>query len=165
ESGLPFVILRNGWYTENYTGSLAQTLQNGAIVGSAGEGRVSAATRADYAAAAAAVLTGEGHEGSVYELGGDDPFTMAELAAEIARQSGTEVVYRDMPTEEHVRTLVGFGLPESVAALLADFDTAIAQDYLLVESGDLRRLIGRPTTPLADAVAEAIETVGSVESD
>jgi len=161
ESGLPFVILRNGWYTENYTGSLAQTLQNGAIVGSAGEGRVSAATRADYAAAAAAVLTGEGHEGSVYELGGDDPFTMAELAAEIARQSGTEVVYRDMPTEEHVRTLVGFGLPESVAALLADFDAAIAQDYLLVESGDLRRLIGRPTTPLADAVAEAIETVES----
>ncbi len=159
ESGLPFVILRNGWYTENYTGTLAQTLESGAIVGSAGEGRVSAATRADYAAAAAAVLTGEGHEGAVYELGGDDAFTMAELAAEITRQSGTEVVYRDMPAEEHVRTLVGFGLPENVASLLADFDAAIAQDYLLVESGDLRRLIGRPTTPLADAVAEAAEAL------
>lgn len=161
ESGLPFVILRNGWYTENYTGTLGQTLESGVIVGSAGEGRISAATRADYAEAAAVVLTSEGHEGKVYELGGDEAFTMAELAAEITRVTGTEVVYRDMPTEEHVRALVGFGLPENVAALFADFDAAIAQDYLFVESGALRRLIGRPTTSLADAIVEASEAVES----
>jgi NAD(P)H dehydrogenase (quinone) len=155
-SGLPFAFLRNGWYTENYTGSLAQTLQHGAFVGSASEGRVSAAPRADYAAAAAAVLTGEGHEGAVYELGGDEAFTMDELATEITARSGTEVVYRDLPAAEHVATLAGFGLPDAVASLVADFDRAIAQDDLLVESGDLRRLIGRPTTSLADAIDEAL---------
>lgn len=155
-SGLPYAFLRNGWYTENYTGTLAQTLRQGAFVGSAGEGRVSAAPRADYAAAAAAVLTGERHEGAVYELGGDDPFTLAELAAEITRQSGTRVVYGDLPAEAHVGALVGFGLPEGVARLVADFDATIAVGGLLVESGDLRRLLGRPTTPLADAVAAAL---------
>ncbi|MEP0547585.1 MAG: SDR family oxidoreductase [Rhodothermales bacterium] len=153
-SGLPFALLRNGWYTENYTGTLAQTLQQGAILGSAGEGRVSAATRDDYAEAAAVVLTSDGHEGAVYELGGDDAFTMSEMAEEITRQSGTEVVYRDVPPEEYERALVGFGLPDDVAALLRDFDEAIAQGALRVESGDLRRIIGRPTTPLADAVAD-----------
>lgn len=155
-SGLPFVLLRNGWYTENYTGTLAQTLQQGAILGSAGDGRVSAAPRNDYAEAAAAVLTTDGHEGAVYELGGDDAFSMAELAEEITRQSGTDVVYRDLPPEEYERALVGFGLPDAAAALLRDFDEAIAEGALLVESGDLRRLIGRPTTPLADAVADAL---------
>lgn len=155
-SGLPFVLLRNGWYTENLTGTLAQTLQQGAILGSAGDGRVSAAPRNDYAEAAAAVLTTDGHEGAVYELGGDDAFTMAELAEEITRQSGTDVVYRDLPPEEYERALVGFGLPDDAAALLRDFDEAIAEGALLVESGDLRRLIGRPTTPLADAVADAL---------
>lgn len=155
-SGLPFVLLRNGWYTENYTGTLAQTLQQGAILGSAGDGRVSAAPRNDYAEAAAAVLTTDGHEGAVYELGGDDAFSMAELAEEITRQSGTDVVYRDLPPEEYERALVGFGLPDDAAALLRDFDEAIAEGALLVESGDLRRLIGRPTTPLADAVADAL---------
>ena len=155
-SGLPFVLLRNGWYTENYTGTLAQTLQQGAILGSAGDGRVSAATRDDYAEAAAAVLTTDGHEGAVYELGGDDAFTMPELAAEITRQSGTEVAYRNLPPEEYERALVSFGLPDAVAALLRDFDEAIAEGALRVETGDLRRLVGRPTTPLADAVADAL---------
>lgn len=155
ESGLPFVILRNGWYTENYTGMLAQTLEQGAMIGSAGKGRVSAAPRIDYAEAAAAVLTSEGHEGKVYELGGDEAFTMDELAAEISRVTGTDVVYRDMPTEEHVNTLVGFGVPEDAANLYADFDTAIVDDWLKVDSGDLSRLMGRPTTPLADTIADA----------
>lgn len=158
-SGIPFALLRNGWYTENYTGQLPQYLENGVILGSAGEGRVSAAPRADYAAAAAAVLTGESHEGAVYELGGDDAFTMAELAAEISHQSGTEVVYRDLPAEEYEEALVGFGLSETYAAVLADSDRAIANGHLFVETGDLRRLIGRPTTPLADAVAAALTDV------
>lgn len=158
-SGIPFAFLRNGWYTENYTEQLPQYLENRVILGSAGDGWVSAAMRADYAAAAAAVLVGEGHEGAVYELGGDDAFTMAELAAEISRQSGSEVAYGNVPAEEYEKALVGFGLPEPYAAVLADSDRALAHGHLLVETGDLRRLIGRPTTPLADAVADALADV------
>lgn len=155
-SGIPFAVLRNGWYTENYTGTLAQTLEHGATLGSAGEGRVSAAPRADYAAAAAGVLTSEGHEGKTYELGGDEAFTMRDYAAEVSKQSGQEVVYRDLPEAEYVQMLAGFGLPEPAAAVFADADARLAEGHLYVESGDLRRLLGRPTTPLADVVAQAL---------
>jgi NAD(P)H dehydrogenase (quinone) len=156
ESGVPFTLLRNGWYLENYTAQLPVAREHGAILGSAGEGRVSAATRADYAAAAAAVLTGEGHEGKAYELGGDHSFTLPELAAEITRQTGTEVAYRDLPVEEYTQVLVGAGLPEQAAAVFADSDRGIARGELLVESGDLSRLAGRPTTSLADGLAAAL---------
>lgn len=156
EAGLPFAFLRNSWYIENYTEQLDRALERGALIGSADEGRISGATRADYAAAAAAVLTGEGHEGAVYELGGDDAFTMDELAEEITRQSGTEVVYRDLPAEAYAQTLVDAGLPEPYAAVLADSDRGIAEGHLYTERDDLRRLIGRPTTPLSDAIAEAL---------
>lgn len=156
DSGVPFVLLRNSWYTENYTGTLAQTLGRGVILGSAGNGRVSAATRADYAEAAAAVLTGEGHENKVYELGGDESFTMPELAAVVSEQSGTPVVYRDLPVEEYTQALVGAGLPEGMAVLLADGDRAIAEGELFTDSGDLSRLTGRPTTRLAEAIAAAL---------
>ena len=155
-SGLPFAFLRNGWYIENYTDNLQQTLERGALIGSADGGRISGATRADYAAAAATVLTSEGHEGAIYELGGDEAFTMSDLAAEVTRQSGTEVVYRDLPAEEYARALEEAGLPGPYAAVLADSDEGAAEGHLYVESGDLRRLIGRPTTPLADAVAAAL---------
>jgi NAD(P)H dehydrogenase (quinone) len=156
ESGVPFTLLRNGWYLENYTAQLPVAREHGAILGSAGEGRVSAATRADYAAAAAAVLTGEGHEGKAYELGGDHSFTLPELAAEITRQTGTEVAYRDLPVEEYAQVLVGAGLPEQAAAVFADSDRGIARGELLVESGDLSRLAGRPTTSLTDGLAAAL---------
>lgn len=156
-SGLPFVFLRNSWYMENYTSNLSQTLEHGALLGSAGDGRVSAATRADYAEAAAAVLTGEGHHNAVYELGGDESFSLAELAAEISKQSGTEVVYRDLPVEEYTQVLVGVGLPEALAATLADVDRGLSEGELFTDSGDLSRLVGRPTTPLADAIAAALE--------
>jgi NAD(P)H dehydrogenase (quinone) len=156
ESGVPFTLLRNGWYLENYTAQLPVTLQHGAILGSAGDGRVSAATRADFAAAAAAVLTGDGHANRVYELGADESFTLTELAAEIARQTGTEVAYRDLPVEEYTKVLVGAGLPEPAAAVFADSDLGIARGELLVESGDLSRLTGRPTTSLTDGLAAAL---------
>jgi NAD(P)H dehydrogenase (quinone) len=162
-SGIPFVLLRNSWYIENYTGTLGQTLEHGVILGSAGEGRISAATRADYAEAAAAVLTGQGHENKVYELGGDESFTLAELAAEISRQSGTEVVYRDLPVEEYTKALVGVGLPEGYAAVLADGDRGISQGELFTGSGDLGRLIDRPTTRLADAITTALKAHPTVE--
>jgi NAD(P)H dehydrogenase (quinone) len=152
ESGVPFVILRNGWYIENYTENLGPALQYGAIAGSAGTGRVAAATRADYAAAAVEVLTGEGHEGRVYELAGDAPFTMEELAAEVSRHAGKPIAYNDLPPTAYRDLLLGAGLPAPVAEMLVDADLGLGRGELLNESGDLRRLIQRATTPLADAV-------------
>jgi NAD(P)H dehydrogenase (quinone) len=155
-AGLPFVLLRNDWYLEVYTEQIANYLAEGEIVGSAGDGRVSAAARADFAEAAAVVLTGEGHAGKVYELAGDEAFTQAELAAELSRQTGRAIAYRDVPLAETKARLVGFGLPEEVATVIADIDRAVAAGELLVTSGDLSRLIGRPTTRLSRAVADAL---------
>jgi NAD(P)H dehydrogenase (quinone) len=156
-SGLPFVLLRNGWYIENYTEHLAPALQHGALAGSAGTGRIAAATRADYAAAAVAVLTGPGHAGRVYELAGDHAFTMAELAAEVSRQVGRTIGYQDLPADGYRGVLLGAGFPPPYADLLVDSDLGIAKGELDDSTGDLRRLIGRPTTPLADAVRAALK--------
>lgn len=155
-SGIPFVFLRNGWYLENYTENLAPALEHGALLGSADGGRVSAASRADYAAAAVAVLTGSGHENQVYELGGDEAFTLPELASEVSRQSGRPVEYRDLPEAEYASALIGMGVPEAVARMLADSDRGIARGELFTDSGDLRRLIGRATTSMLTAVAAAL---------
>lgn len=155
-SGLPYTFLRNGWYHENYTENLAPVLAHGAVVGSAGEGRVASAARADYAAAAVAVLTGEGHEGTAYELSGDVAWSLPEYAAEVARLSGKEISYADVSPEEHVAVLTGAGVPEPLAVILVDVDAAIGRGRLAGTSGDLARLIGRPTTPLADAVSAAL---------
>ncbi|GGO53190.1 SDR family oxidoreductase [Streptomyces lasiicapitis] len=157
DSGLPYTFLRNGWYHENYTEHLAPVLAHGAVVGSAGGGRVASAARADYAAAAVAVLTGEGHEGRAYELSGDVAWTFPEYAAEIAARSGKPVAYRQVAPAEHLAVLTGAGLPEPMAAILVDVDAAIARGLLAGGSGDLSRLIGRPTTPLTDAVAAALK--------
>lgn len=156
-SGIPFVFLRNGWYVENYTENLAPALEHGALLGSAEDGRVSAATRADYAEAAAAAVTGSGHEGRVYELGGDEAFTMSEMAEEVSRQSGRPVEYRNLPEDAYAEALVGAGLPEPYARVLADSDRAIARGALHTESGDLRRLIGRPTSSWREVVASAVK--------
>jgi NAD(P)H dehydrogenase (quinone) len=156
-AGLPFVFLRDSWYIENYTENLAPALQHGALVGSAGEGRIAAATRADYAAAAVTVLSGTGHENKVYELAGDTPFTMAELAAEVSRQTGKTIVYNNLPPEQYQGVLVNVGVPGPYAELLVDSDLGIVRGELNDSSGDLRRLIGRPTTPLAAAVAAALK--------
>ncbi|MFF2318155.1 SDR family oxidoreductase [Arthrobacter sp. NPDC058097] len=155
DSGVPFVLLRNGWYLENYTGQLPVQVQHGAVFGSAGDGRVSAAARADYAAAAAAVLLRDDQAGKVYELGGDDSFTLSELAGEVSAASGKPVTYTDLPAEKYTQVLVEAGLPEPYAAVLADSDLGIARGDLLVTSGDLSALLGRPTTPLRQAVQAA----------
>lgn len=155
ESGVPFVLLRNGWYLENYTDQLPGTLAQGAIAGSAGDGKVSGAARADYAHAAAAVLTAEGQAGRVYELGGDEAFTMAELAAEISAATGKDISYNNMPAEDYAGLLTSVGVPEAFAEILADSDLGIARGDLLVSTGDLQRLIGRTTTSLTDAVRSA----------
>ncbi|NHW46601.1 SDR family oxidoreductase [Paenarthrobacter sp. MSM-2-10-13] len=155
ESGVPFVLLRNGWYLENYTEQLPGTLAQGAIAGSAGEGKVSAAARADYAHAAAAVLVADDQAGKVYELGGDHAFTMDQLASEISSAAGREVTYNDLPAHEYQQILVGVGVPDAFAEILADSDLGIARGDLLVTSGDLQKLIGRPSTPLSEAVRSA----------
>lgn len=155
-SGLPHVLLRNGWYTENYTGSVPAALQYGAVMGSAKDGRIASAARADYAAAAAAVLTKEGQAGQVYELAGDTAYTLAELAAEIASQSGKPVVYNDLPQAAYAAALVQVGLPEGFAALLADSDVGASKGALFDDSHQLSQLIGRPTTPLAEVVKTAL---------
>jgi NAD(P)H dehydrogenase (quinone) len=156
-SGVPHVLLRNGWYTENYTGSIGAALAHGVVLGAAGKGRIASATRADYAAAAATVLVREGQAGKVYELAGDQAFTMAEYAAEVARQSGKPVVYKDLPEADYKAALVGAGLPEGFATLLAQSSACSAQDELYDAGRQLSALIGRPTTPLADAVAAALK--------
>jgi len=155
-SGLPVVLLRNSWYLENYTEQVATALEHGVVLGAAGEGRVSAATRADFAAAAAAALVADDQAGRVHELGGDTAFTLEEYAAALAAESGTPVVYQGLPAAEYTAALVGAGVPEQFAALLADSDLGIQRGELLADSGDLSRLIGRPTTTPAEAIRAAL---------
>ncbi len=156
DSGLPYILLRNGWYTENYTIGIPAALENGAIMGCAGSGKLSSASRADYAAAAAAVLTGSGKAGEVYELAGDHAWSLSDLATEISKQSGRAIAYHDMPEDEYRQALIGFGLPEGFAVALADAETGVANGVLFDDSCQLSRLVGRPTTPMATSVAEVL---------
>ncbi len=155
-SGLTYTILRNGIYMENYAGRASEHAAQGTIAGSAGSGRISSAPRAELAEAAAVVLTTDGHENKVYELGGES-FSMDELAAEIARRSGRPVVYQDLPVDEYVKVLVGAGLPEGFARILADSDRGASEGELQLDTGDLARLLGRPVKTMPEAVAEALE--------
>ncbi len=156
-SGLPFVFLRNGWYCENQTAALGPAIQHGAMLGCAGDGRFASAAIADYAAAAVAVLTRPGQENKVYELAGDYPYTLAEMAAEVTKQAGKPVVYTDLSPEAYQNALVGFGLPAFMAELLADADVGASKGELDDTSGGLHRLIGRSTTTLAEAVAAVLK--------
>lgn len=155
-SGLDYTLLRNGWYTENYTGNLGPALAHGAIIGAAGEGRISSAARKDYAEAIAVTATGAGHENKVYELAGDDSYTLADLAAEVAAQSGKPVAFVNMSEADYAKALEGFGLPAPVAAVFAESDFSVSKGSLFDDSHTLSGLIGRPTTPLADVVKAAL---------
>jgi NAD(P)H dehydrogenase (quinone) len=153
---VPYALLRNSWYHENYTDRLPAFLAQGAIPGSAGEGRISAAARADYAAAAVRVLTTDGHAGQAYELGSDEPFTLAQLAAEISAQSGKEVRYVNLSEEQYAKALKEHGVPELMAGMIAETDAAAARGALHAASGDLTALTGRPATTLSAAVGAAL---------
>ncbi|WP_406689541.1 SDR family oxidoreductase [Saccharopolyspora sp. ID03-671] len=156
DSGLTWTFLRNGWYSENYTGQIPTQLEHG-VVGSAGDGKVGSATRQDYAEAAIAVLTESGHDNRSYELSGDQAWTLSEYAAELSRQSGKTVTYSDVPPETLKGILTGAGVPDGFADILVDVDvSAIAKGLLQGGTGDLARLIGRPTTPIADTIAAAL---------
>jgi NAD(P)H dehydrogenase (quinone) len=157
DSGLPYTLLRNGWYNENYTDQLAVQLEHG-VVGSAGDGRIGSAARRDFAAAAAVVLTGEGHEKKAYDLNGDTAWTLTEYAAELSKQSGKDVAYNNVPAAVHADILTGAGVPEPFVPILVDVDDAIERGLLAGRGSDLSRLIGRPTTPIADSIAAALKS-------
>lgn len=151
-SGIPYTLLRNGWYSENYLASTPAALAHGVFIGSAGEGKIASATRADYAAAAAKVMSSEGHAGKVYELAGDEAWTLSELAAALSKQSGKPVVYQNLSEADFAEALKGAGLPEAFANLLADSDVGAAKGGLFDDSRTLSTLIGRPTTPIHDSI-------------
>ncbi|WP_328501992.1 SDR family oxidoreductase [Streptomyces sp. NBC_00457] len=156
-SGLPYTLLRNGWYHENYTENLAPVLEHNAVVAAAGEGKVASAARADYAAAAVGVLTGEGHENKTYELSGDAAWSFAEYAAELSAQTGKEIAYSPVPADALIGILTGAGLPEPLAAILAGVDQSIEKGELAFVNGELSRLAGRPTAPLSEAITAALK--------
>lgn len=152
ESGIGYALLRNGWYTENYLASAPAALEHGVFIGAAGEGKIASATRADYAAAAARVISEDGHSGKTYELAGDAGWTLSQLAAELAKQSGKKVVYQNLSEADFAAALKGVGLPAGLADMLADSDTGASKGGLFDDSHTLSKLIGRPTTSLSDSV-------------
>lgn len=152
ESGIAYALLRNGWYTENYLASAPAALEHGVFIGAAGEGKIASATRADYAAAAARVISEDGHAGKTYELAGDAGWTLSQLAAELAKQSGKKVVYQNLSEADFAAALKGVGLPAGLADMLADSDTGASKGGLFDDSHTLSKLIGRPTNSLADSV-------------
>ncbi|UAK20806.1 SDR family oxidoreductase [Kluyvera sp. CRP] len=152
DSGIPYALLRNGWYTENYLASAPAALEHGVFIGAAGEGKIASATRADYAAAAARVIAEDGHAGKIYELAGDHGWTLSELAAELAKQSGKNVVYQNLSQADFAAALKSVGLPAGLADMLADSDVGASKGGLFDDSHTLSKLIGRPSTPLADSV-------------
>jgi NAD(P)H dehydrogenase (quinone) len=159
-SGLPLTFLRNGWYTENYQQKIEQGVRTGSFAGSAGDGPIAGAARADYAAAAVAVLTTDSHESKVYELSGDTTFTYADLAAATAAAAGKPVTYQDLTADGHRAALTADGLPAPVVDLVVAIDANTADRLLADTSGELRTLIGRPTTPYQDTVAEIVKSIG-----
>ncbi|HEY8327566.1 MAG TPA: SDR family oxidoreductase [Rhodanobacter sp.] len=155
-SGLSVTLLRNGWYTENYTAAVGAAVANGALIGSAGQGKIASAARADYADAAVVVLTTPGHAGKVYELAGDSAYTLAELAAEISRQTGKDIPYVDLPSADYTAALIAAGVPAPWPEALPSFDVEAAKGALFDDSHTLSKLIGHPTTSLKDAVSAAL---------
>ena len=154
-SGMPYVFLRNGWYFENLTAGVLPAVEQGAMIGGSGAGRFSAAERADFALAAAAVLTGPEHDNRIYELAGDSAFTREELAAEVGKQTKKSITYRDLPQDEYAQALAAV-LPRELGLVIADAEAKTATGVLEDESGTLSRLTGRPTTTLAAAVENAL---------
>lgn len=155
-SGIPFALLRNGWYTENYAASIPPALAHHAFIGAAGEGRIASAARQDYAEAAAEVMTREDQAGNVYELSGDDSYTLAQFAAEIAAQSGEKVDYVNLSQADFAAALKSAGLPEGLAEMLADSDAGAEKGGLFDDSHQLSKLIGRPTTSWQAVIRAAL---------
>lgn len=159
KSGIPHTILRNGWYTENYAGSIPSAIASGAFIGSAEDGKISSAARADYAEAAAVVLTSPDHTGKVYELAGDETYSLNDLAAELSQQLDREIPYRNLPEQEYVEVLSSVGVPEGFAKVIAGWDVGVSKGDLFDDKKSLSALIGRPTTPLKDVVTKSLADI------
>ncbi len=157
DSGIDHTILRNGWYTENYSASVPGAIAGGAFVGCAGQGKISSAARIDFAEAAAVVLSDESHKGKVYELAGDEPYTLTDLAAEISSQTGKNIPYNNLPEAEYSKILKSFGLPDEIADGLASWDMSASKGDLFDDDYQLSKLIGRKTTSLSASVKEALK--------
>ncbi|AGN86877.1 SDR family oxidoreductase [Enterobacter sp. R4-368] len=156
DSGIPYTLLRNGWYSENYLASAPAALAHGVFIGAAGDGKIASATRADYAVAAARVISEEGHAGKVYELAGDRGWTLTELAALLSKASGKNVVYQNLSEADFAAALKGAGLPDWLATMLADSDAGAAKGGLFDDSKTLSKLIGRPTTSIEKSVNDLL---------
>lgn len=159
-SGVPATIVRNSWYTENWTATLAGSIAAGALVGSAGDARFTPATRLDYAEALAVVAASWDHAGQVYELAGDEAFSLSDLADEVSRQIGRPLAYQDLPPADYGAILQQVGLPAAFAQLLVDVDVNAGAGWLADDSGTLAKLIGRPTTRLTKAVRDGLSMAG-----
>ncbi len=157
DSGIDHTILRNGWYTENYSASVPGAIAGGAFVGCAGQGKISSAARIDFAEAAAVVLSDESHKGKVYELAGDESYTLTDLAAEISSQTGKNIPYNNLPEAEYSKILKSFGLPDEIADGLASWDMSASKGDLFDDDYQLSKLIGRKTTSLSASVKEALK--------
>jgi NAD(P)H dehydrogenase (quinone) len=156
DSGIDYTILRNGWYTENYTGSIGGALAGGAFIGSAGSGKISSAARIDYAEAAATVISNESYKGKLFELAGDNAYTLSDLAAEISKQTGKAIPYKNLPEAEYARILESFNIPKGFADAIASWDVSVSKGDLFDNAQQLSKLIGRPTTSLAETVRLAL---------
>lgn len=156
DSGIDYTILRNGWYTENYTGSIEGAIAGGAFIGSAGTGKISSAARADYAEAASVVLSNESYKGKVLELAGDNAYTLSDLAAEISKQIGKNIPYKNLPEDEYAKILESFNIPKGFAAAIASWDVSVSNGDLFDTTQQLSKLIGRPTTSMAESVKAAL---------
>lgn len=152
DSGILYTLLRNGWYTENYLASVPAALEHGVFIGAAGDGKIASAARADYAAVAARVISEDGHAGKVYELAGDEAWTLSHLAKELTEQSGKNVVYQNLSQADFVAALKNAGLPDKLSEMLADSDIGASEGGLFDDSHTLSKLIGRPTTTLAESI-------------
>lgn len=156
DSGIDYTILRNGWYTENYTGSIEGAIAGGAFIGSAGTGKISSAARADYAEAASVVLSNQSYKGKVLELAGDNAYTLSDLAAEISKQTGKNIPYKNLPEAEYAKILESFNIPKGFAAAIASWDVSVSNGDLFDTTQQLSKLIGRPTTSMAESVKAAL---------
>ncbi|ELY4220436.1 SDR family oxidoreductase [Cronobacter sakazakii] len=157
DAGIPYVLLRNGWYTENYLASVPPALEHGVFIGSAGDGKIASASRQDYAEAAAKVLTLDNQAGRVYELAGDHAWTLRDLTALLSKETGKTVAYQNLSEADFAAALTGAGLPEGFAKLLADSDIGASKGGLFDDSRQLSALIGRPTTSLEASLRESLK--------
>ncbi|ELY2860314.1 SDR family oxidoreductase [Cronobacter sakazakii] len=157
DAGIPYVLLRNGWYTENYLASVPPALEHGVFIGSAGDGKIASASRQDYAEAAAKVLTLDNQAGRVYELAGDHAWTLRDLSALLSKETGKTVAYQNLSEADFAAALTGAGLPEGFAKLLADSDIGASKGGLFDDSRQLSALIGRPTTSLEASLRESLK--------